>query len=405
MNLPIALLGNRSVIQQSGSQQPGKKMEASLFSMSLAQSESALQALASAVPHKQENVSLESLLKTILHALDKEDQPLQKGDLVLPDVQALLAKLPSDLVHQIEQLFQSGTSVAEMIKSESPPTVKAITVLIHQFSKETQNTDPNKTSDPVKFEIPEIKKSIEHLFPILRDQKEVKSAKAILIGLIEQLHKQETKNGGKPFKALDLQTFFDKMERAVLKKELPVMPFQWNSTATKQTDRPVFSAAQTPAYMPPLEQFVLHAPRSGNSEAAQQQFVKEFQNIILSGKFAASSNGMTKLNIRLTPEHLGTLNIELISKNGELSARILTSSVGAKEMMESQIHVLKNALHGNSIQLDRIVVLEQPQEQKFQQQDTNPQPHQQHQHQQQPQDDGVQDELFSDLLDELESGE
>nr|WP_272885717.1 flagellar hook-length control protein FliK [Fictibacillus marinisediminis] len=155
--------------------------------------------------------------------------------------------------------------------------------------------------------------------------------------------------------------------------------------------------------MPPLEQFVLHAPKSGSSEAAQRQFVKEFQNIILSGKFAASSNGTAKLNIRLTPEHLGTLNIELISKNGELSARILTSSVGAKEMMESQIHVLKNALHGNSIQLDRIVVLEQPQEQKFQQQDTNSQPHQQHQHQQQ--DDGVQDELFSDLLDELESGE
>jgi flagellar hook-length control protein FliK len=80
---------------------------------------------------------------------------------------------------------------------------------------------------------------------------------------------------------------------------------------------------------------------------------------------------MAKLNIRLTPEHLGTLNIELISKNGELSAKIMTSSLGAKEMMESHIHLLKNNLSTSHIQLDRVVVVDQSPEQGFTQQGSN----------------------------------
>ncbi|MDN4073435.1 flagellar hook-length control protein FliK [Fictibacillus terranigra] len=405
MKLPISLSADRSAaVVLPGSQQPGKKLEASPFSMSLAQSKSMLQSSATALPDQKGKIPSESLLQPILQALDKEDLPNWKDELVVPDVQALLAKLPAELVQHIQTLFQNGTTSAGILKGESLPAAKAIAQLIHEFRKDKLNVNLGEPIEMEKSVIPEVKKSIEQLFSVLPNRNQPKSARAILNGLVQQLEKLEQSVGGKSVKTLEPQAFLDKMERAAQRKNVSGLPVQWNSAVNKQTDRSVSSVVQAPVLMPALEQFVLHVPRSGSSEDVNKQFVKELQNMILSGKFEASSNGMSKLNIRLTPEHLGTLNIELVSKNGELSARILTNSAYAKEIMESQMHLLKNALHGNSIQLDRIIVLEQPQEQKFQQQGSNHHPHdQQPQNHQQTQDDDQQDELFSHLLDDGKS--
>ncbi|MGG0790232.1 flagellar hook-length control protein FliK [Peribacillus simplex] len=109
-----------------------------------------------------------------------------------------------------------------------------------------------------------------------------------------------------------------------------------------------------PFLMTKLEQFVLAAPK-GEQTVSQEEFVKQFENILSKANFSGT-NGVNKLLIRVTPEHLGSLRIELIQKDGMLSAKIMASTAQAKDMLENQIHGLKQAFGGQNIQIERIEI-------------------------------------------------
>ncbi|WP_347941835.1 flagellar hook-length control protein FliK [Peribacillus simplex] len=109
-----------------------------------------------------------------------------------------------------------------------------------------------------------------------------------------------------------------------------------------------------PFLMTKLEQFVLAAPK-GEQTVSQEEFVKQFENILSKANFSGT-NGVNKLLIRVTPEHLGSLRIELIQKDGMLSAKIMASTAQAKDMLENQIHGLKQAFSGQNIQIERIEI-------------------------------------------------
>ncbi|MBT2665806.1 flagellar hook-length control protein FliK [Bacillus sp. ISL-4] len=109
-----------------------------------------------------------------------------------------------------------------------------------------------------------------------------------------------------------------------------------------------------PFLMTKLEQYVLAAPK-GEQTVSQEEFVRQFENILSKANFSGT-NGVNKLLIRVTPEHLGSLRIELIQKGGMLSAKIMASTAQAKDMLENQIHGLKQAFSGHNIQIERIEI-------------------------------------------------
>ncbi|RRN70289.1 hypothetical protein EI200_14140 [Peribacillus simplex] len=106
--------------------------------------------------------------------------------------------------------------------------------------------------------------------------------------------------------------------------------------------------------MTKLEQFVLTASK-GKQIVSHEEFVKQFENILSKANFSGT-NGVNKLLIRLNPEHLGSLRIELIQKDGMLSAKIMATTSQAKDMLEKQIHGLKQAFSGQNIQIEKIEI-------------------------------------------------
>lgn len=68
----------------------------------------------------------------------------------------------------------------------------------------------------------------------------------------------------------------------------------------------------------------------------------------------SKNQGIIKFQVKLFPENLGSIRIELTSRDGVLTARLLTTTTIAKEMLDSQLHQLKNAFVQQNIQLDRI---------------------------------------------------
>ncbi|MDZ5711723.1 flagellar hook-length control protein FliK [Jeotgalibacillus haloalkalitolerans] len=86
-----------------------------------------------------------------------------------------------------------------------------------------------------------------------------------------------------------------------------------------------------------------------------QQLMEQFQNIMQKAKFG-KVNGTEKLMIRLQPEHLGTLKIELLQKDGMLTARIIASSAVAKEMIDSQLNQLRQSFTAQNLQVEKVEI-------------------------------------------------
>lgn len=95
--------------------------------------------------------------------------------------------------------------------------------------------------------------------------------------------------------------------------------------------------------------------------AQSQALVKEIQNLLNRSQFS-NSQGTMKLLLKLYPENLGSIRIEVIQKDGVLSARLLASTSLGREMLDSQINQLKTAFAQQNIQMDRIDIVQSLQE-------------------------------------------
>lgn len=104
---------------------------------------------------------------------------------------------------------------------------------------------------------------------------------------------------------------------------------------------------------------VLILEKNGQS-VNSQEFAKAFENLMNKSTFTNQA-GVQKLFIRLTPEHLGTMQIELIQKNGQMIAKIMATTQRGRELLESQLHSLKQVLANQGIIMDKGEIQQQGQ--------------------------------------------
>ena len=110
---------------------------------------------------------------------------------------------------------------------------------------------------------------------------------------------------------------------------------------------------ETQSTLSKLEQFTLYFNESkGESTKKLQQ---QFERILARAQFA-DGLGMSKLSLRLSPAHLGNIKIELIQKDGVLIANLLATTSKAKQLMESQLHLLRQSFINQNINVERVEV-------------------------------------------------
>jgi flagellar hook-length control protein FliK len=151
-------------------------------------------------------------------------------------------------------------------------------------------------------------------------------------------------------------------------------------TVEKKSMQPI--QASHIQFVLPKTESVSMSLSSGNRSLQYEQFVKEFQNTLSKSQMMSQPN-MSKLLIKLYPEQLGSLRIELLQQNGVMTAKILASTATAKEMLDSQIQGLKHAFTSQNLQVEKIEISQaltdaerqskgQSQQQSSQQQKQNP---------------------------------
>lgn len=101
-----------------------------------------------------------------------------------------------------------------------------------------------------------------------------------------------------------------------------------------------------------------------SDQVAREQLIQKLEGI-LSKSQTRIVNGLSSITIRLNPEHLGTLHIKLQETQQGLVAKLVVHSKWSANLLESGVAGLKQNLLTANINIDKIEIVYQEQEQRF----------------------------------------
>jgi len=148
-----------------------------------------------------------------------------------------------------------------------------------------------------------------------------------------------------------------------------------------------------------IKQFALYIGKTTN-KAQANQFVRDFQNIIQKSAFT-NEMGQQKIFIKLFPENLGRISIELVKNEHGMMATIIASSAKAKELLQSNMDGLKQAFQLNNLQVEKIDLYQSLQADRSSYLNKERDNQQQNQQQNQSKQSSNDDDLNSSFLDEF----
>lgn len=91
-------------------------------------------------------------------------------------------------------------------------------------------------------------------------------------------------------------------------------------------------------------------------EPQQESFASRILNQVIDGIKVMTSEDMSSMEMQLNPESLGKMSIQVISKNGVVTAQIAAQSEAVKEAVESQIAILRQNMEEHGLKVEDVEV-------------------------------------------------
>ncbi|WP_046179175.1 flagellar hook-length control protein FliK [Domibacillus tundrae] len=310
--------------------------------------------------------SIEALVEDKMELAAMAEELLEKGE--MPSVQDLAfllqvdAEALQDSLRKLAQLFSSKGELSESLKkaidsmlnevSTNQPADKLpleeLTILIKLITENAslpfKETDKQLIASVVKA-AQLVNYFAKHL---PKQEARFQTLQAALKNEAVLLEQQTVTSSQSSTRQVSLQTAFANYNSA-----------QEVGEATGSKAPSVKSVAQSAESVNPFlnqlsktEQFVMSVktnPRPMNME----QFIEKFTEILGKANMMKTPNG-TKMLIKLYPEQLGSLRIELLQQNGVMTAKILSSTQAVKELLEQNAHQLKHAFNQQNVTVDKL---------------------------------------------------
>jgi len=138
------------------------------------------------------------------------------------------------------------------------------------------------------------------------------------------------------------------------------------------------SQSQQPSLSKPLTLQNEVQPRY--SDALSDQWTKQVIDNINKSSLVRVTDQNSEIRLRLHPEHLGELLVNVKSENGKMTANIVVNNIEVKKALETNMPVLNDAFISRGIEMKKVDIYDQ-QEQRQSSQDSNNQQFEQHQNQ------------------------
>lgn len=329
--------------------------------------------------------SEEKMSSGIMETVEKEIQPLLKADSVedifdlleIPNDEGLiiLSQGEEEQVITIEELMSNIDDILTLLNMNTEQLneiaqellreevrIDNIWDFIHLVNHEQQSLNANVESqlldkmtsilfgeenglqrDVVKFlQVIKLAQLVGEQSQLkLEQQEQISNLKTFLLNIEKTIIKEMTTSTGK----FSLENF----QQVVVKQ----VKTEVDSNAHTTSNISLHQNSET-------KTITITLPNTNNGSQAES-LVKQIESILQRSQIS-NSQGTTKLLLKLYPEHLGSIRIELVQRDGVISARLLASTALGKELLDSQIHQLKQAFVQQNIQLDRIDIQQSLQE-------------------------------------------
>ncbi|MDF2607379.1 MAG: hypothetical protein K0S34_1575 [Bacillales bacterium] len=155
-----------------------------------------------------------------------------------------------------------------------------------------------------------------------------------------------------------------------------------------------------------IQQFSIFTQTRGN-EVNTENLIKQFENILSSSIISKGMN-LQKLVVKLYPESLGSLRIEILQNSEGITARIQASTQQVKQLIDANLHTLKHSLAAQNLNVEKFEVTHQMNQmfdKGFPDRENLNQQNQNSKHQQQNQKEEDSEKSFESFLNELKEVE
>ncbi|WP_203246226.1 flagellar hook-length control protein FliK [Sporosarcina beigongshangi] len=283
----------------------------------------------------------------------------------LEEVAGLLNIEPKQLMDSILSLLEkAGLSQEELTEvaysTDFWTVLNAVDKVAPQFFAQLSDELAGKgeLSKQQAVDLLTILKTVSLIAPktdlLVKQEQQVFSLQSYLVAAAGQF--EETLNANSTTK-LDMLQFMD--SKSAVRFVIQTNPGQSqtddesankNAEPSQQVSTNVANAVTVPK-----GEFTITEAENRNNAARNEALVREMQTVFKRANFG-QTGGTNRLLIKLYPEHLGQVRIELLQVNGIMTARILASTALGKEMLDSQLNQLRQAFLQQNLPVERIDV-------------------------------------------------
>ncbi|WP_096189124.1 flagellar hook-length control protein FliK [Evansella halocellulosilytica] len=300
------------------------------------------------------------MIEELLEEIPYEDGYLHMGMLELDENKRLLNVFPTEIQEAVKALFEEGTPLEELVDEMSfvnePLQLIAFMIAIAYQEK-------NEAVDIDQPTIRQFEQMISKAFPNFQQLSTSSSVRELNEALAKDLERFMKSEQSGPHRSLQPDEWTRRLTQQMNEKRIAEQVYQQHATQrdskTLSNVLPTMNVDLSNSHMSRLQQFIVHAGEQQADRPSEQQFLRQFQNILARSQFQNLGNGVQQLNIKLHPESLGRLDITIQQINGVLVAKMMTTTAVARELIEGQLQHLRNAFQAQQIQVDKIEVSQQ----------------------------------------------
>mgnify|MGYP005611011339 CR=1 FL=1 len=173
----------------------------------------------------------------------------------------------------------------------------------------------------------------------------------------------------------DLLQSFASQFQSVTQQETPksatfqqVVQQLTQTTVKQEADMTQVNASQQQATTVTTKTVTVTLPAQPASQS--EALAKEIQNLLNRSQLS-NNQGTIRLVLKLFPENLGQIRIEVMQKDGLMQARLLATTAAGKELLDSNLNQLKSTFVAQNIQMERIDVAQSLQDAERNNRDQN----------------------------------
>ncbi|MGY3713917.1 flagellar hook-length control protein FliK [Sutcliffiella cohnii] len=314
----------------------------------------------SGVHHKNshsDEKNTETDFSTILLNAEKLLQEESLANVIPENISIELPVLLETDMEMVEELMDQFITILNQFPDEEKDEeythyLQSIMNLISSNATITAKLDVTFQDMDKKLDAPILKQLLQY-FKKVMDNTEDSNVKKVLT---EELPKLE-----KLIQIIESKLFASSPS---LKEERAIMPFIATQVVKEAASPIPLSTFQMEQFQTP-KQSIIHVTLNTTSDSvAREQLISRIEQLLLKSN-VQNINGNKQFTIRLHPDHLGTLHIKIQQTDAGLMARIIAHSKAAHHMLESGVGNLKNNLVASNVQVDKIEIVFQDQENRL----------------------------------------